>query len=414
MPYSLALHLGLRYFRAPKGDQFVGLIAWFSLLGMVVGVAALVVVSSVMNGFEKELRDRVLGVVPHVFVEQQDGHIDDWQALEQRLLGLPHLLAAAPYIEGKAMATDDSSVAGLLLRGVNPKLQASVSKAAQHITSGSFAALNSQRYGIVIGQQTARRFGIGVDDSLMVLLPSVTVTPAGIFPRVKRFTVVGVFEVGAQIDGLQAFINIKDAAKLFRHRKGVQGIQLKLSDALYAGATAQAARELLGDGYRVKDWSDTQAGLFQAVKMEKLMVNVLLLVIVAVAAFNIVSVLTMMISDKRGNIAVLRTMGASSGQVMAVFMVQGMAIGIVGLVVGLLIGIPVAINVGSLPNSVETLFGVYMFDPSIYFISVLPSNLQWLDVAWISLVSLLLGLLSTIVPAWRASQIEPAEVLRYE
>lgn len=414
MFYPFSTFIGLRYTRSKRRSQFVSLVSVFSLLGMVLGVAALIIVMSVMNGFESELRGRILQFLPHVFVEQQQGKVSDWQKLADKINKQDNVLGVAPYIEGSGLISQRGKVDGIHVSAIYPQLQSDVSSVQAYMIDGSIENLKPGEFGIVIGAITARKFRLNFGDKIAIVLPKVTVTPAGIFPRVKQFTVVGVFELGAALDAVEAFIHLDDGAKLFGVKGGVQGLRIKTTDVLTAGRVASKLQAVLGQDYKVSDWGVLQGNLFKAVKMEKLMVGLLLFIIVAVAAFNIISILTMMVADKRGDIAVLRTMGAQPGQVMRIFVTQGVIIGFGGTLLGVLFGVPLAFYIGDIIAALEQLFQFRVFDPSIFFITTLPSVLHWQDVMAVVIGALTLSFTATLYPAWRATQIEPAEVLRYE
>lgn len=412
MPRIVPLYIGLRYTRAKRRNQFISFVSAFSLIGMALGVMALIAVLSVMNGFDREMKARILSVVPHGFIDREP-ELDDWQALAADVDQHPEVMASAPYIEGFGLVTHARGVEGVQILGVEPEAQARVSVVEERMTLGSTDDLVAGEFRIVMGRLLARQLGLALGDKVRVTLPDIRVTPAGIFPRVRRFTLVGVFEVGAQMDQSLAMIHLDDARRLFRV-EGVQGLQLQVSDIYRAAPVLSELASELGNDYRVRDWSQTQGSLFQAVKMEKLVIAVLLGIIIAVAAFNIVSSLVLMVADKRSDIAVLRTLGMSARQIMAVFVVQGSAVGIAGTAIGAVLGCLLALNIGALVAFIESLLGLRIFDPAVYFISHLPSELMWQDVASICGVALLLSFLATLYPAWRAAKIEPAEALRYE
>jgi lipoprotein-releasing system permease protein len=414
MFYPFSTFVGLRYTRSKRRSQFVSLVSVFSLLGMVLGVAALIIVMSVMNGFESELRGRILQFLPHVFIQDKQGKVSDWQELADKINKQHNVLGVAPYIEGSGLISQRGKVDGIHLSAIYPHLQSTVSSVDDYMVDGSIKNLAAGQFGIVIGAINARKFRLNLGDKVAIVLPKVTVTPAGIFPRVKQFTVVGIFELGAALDAVEAFIHIDDGAKLFAVAEGVQGVRVKTTDVLTASRVASQLQSVLGQGYKVSDWGVLQGNLFKAVKMEKLMVGLLLFIIVAVAAFNIISILTMMVADKRGDIAVLRTMGAQPGQVMRIFVTQGVIIGFGGTLLGVLFGVPLALYIGDIVGVLEQLFQFRVFDPSIFFITTLPSVLHWQDVLAVVIGALTLSFTATLYPAWRATQIEPAEVLRYE
>ena len=410
----LAGFIGWRYTRSRRRDQFISFVALISLLGMILGVAALVVVTSVMNGFESELRGRILALVPHGFVEAGDGRLQDWQTLAAELAHTPGIVAAAPYIGGSAMIAQHGPVRGVQLWAIDSAYEARVSSIQRHVVDGRYENLAATPFGIVIGDILARQLGVMVGDSVEVILPRVTVTPLGIFPRQKRFTVAALFRSGSQLDSTTVFINLRDGQRLYQMGSAVSGLRVAAHDLFDAGPLLQRWNKQHNGEFTVRDWSQTQGSLFQSVKMEKTMVALLLFVIVAIAAFNIVSILTMMVNEKRADIAVLRTMGASPWSMMAIFMVQGAVIGLGGVLIGALIGVPLAFNAGAIVAALEQLFGAQVFDPSVYFISRIPSVVVPRDVLTICAVAWLLSLIAALYPAWRAAQIQPAEALRYE
>lgn len=410
-PYPL--FIGLRYTRARRRHQFISFVSAISLLGMIIGVMALIVVLSVMNGFAREMHERILRAIPHGYIEREAG-IADWRALARTVEAVPGVVATAPFIGGNGMLNTPGRVRGAHLSGVLPEAERGVSEVADSMWEGRLEDLQPGEFGIVLGGILARGLGVGVGDRVTVILPRVTITPAGAFPRMKRFTVVGIFEVGAQVDSTEALIHLEDARRLFQINGEASGLRIQVQDMLAAETTLAHVMQTVPDDFHATVWTETQGGLFQAVKMEKTMVTLLLLIIVAVAAFNIVSILTMMVADKRGNIAVLRTLGATRGAVMSIFVVQGFAIGAVGVATGAVLGVLVALNIGDIVRVLEQLSGMHMFNPDVYFISRLPSVLEWRDVWQVCGAGLLLSALATLYPAWRASCIAPAEALRYE
>lgn len=417
MPFStdqLPLFIGLRYSFSRQRNRFIGVVSMVSLLGMAIGVASLITVLSVMNGFAGELRNRILSLVAHAEVRAETGNLQDWRALVEQLSGHPELEGIAPFVESKALLASRRQVRGAHIIAVDVAREASVSSVVEHITRGSFADLERQPYGIVLGSLLARSLGVSVGDNLEITVPRLILTPLGTFPRSKRFTVVGIFEVGAQLDGSHAYLALSSGQKLLSLADRVHGLRLHFSDLYQSASTAAAIAEQLGAGYQVRDWQQTQRSLFSAVRMEKNMIGVLLLSVVAVAAFNIISTLTMAITDKRGDIAVLRTMGIRASRVMAIFVAQGLVLAIIGISLGVCAGVLLALNISEITLFLEQLLGVKLFNPDVYFISILPSELQWSDVTVISLSALGLSLLATLLPAWRATRIAPAEVLRYE
>ena len=411
----LELFIGLRYTRAKRRNHFISFIALTSMLGIVLGVMALITVLSVMNGFEKELRNRILGVVAHATVSEADGVLRDWSALYGVLSHRPHVLGAAPYIDGEGMLSGSQGVSGTLIRGVLPGEESQVSDIGAKMVAGKLEDLRPGEFGIVLGKELALRVGAWVGDKVTVVTPQATVTPAGILPRLKRFTVVGIFEVGMyEYDNGLAVMALADAAKLFRMGDAVSGVRLRLDDLLHAPAIARELSAGLPPGYVVSDWTQQHVNFFRAVQMEKTVMFVILLLIVAVAAFNIVSTLVMMVRDKESDIAVLRTLGATPRSIMAIFIVQGSVIGVVGTLLGGIGGVLLALNVETIVPFIEHVFGVEFLKADVYYISELPSDLQWSDVVKICGVSLVLSLVATLYPAWRAARTQPAEALRYE
>lgn len=415
MASSFPLFIGWRYFRRASGsDRFLSLISWFSLLGVLLGVLSLIVVMSVMNGFEAELQQRVLSVVPHARIEGPQQRLSKWESLSQQLALQPGVKAVAPYIGDKAMLSVGNKLHGVALYGIDPQREQGVSKIAEHVVAGQYLPAEPGHYPIMVGDILARSMGLRLGQSLRVMLPRVTVTPFGVFPREKAFTVVGVFSAGAQLDASTAFIHLADAQRLYQLGEDVQGLRLQYSDMFAAAELTQQLLPLMPAGSRAEDWRQSQGSLFTAVKMEKQLVRLLLLFIILIAAFNIVSILSMAVSEKRAAIAVLRTMGASPAAIMWIFVIYGMSTGILGVLFGIALGLPVAAHVGELVAWLEGLSGLYLFDPQVYFISHLPSEIQAGDVIFVALFSLSLCLLATLYPAWRGAQVQPAEALRYE
>ena len=409
---NIPFYIGLRYTRAKRRNQFISFVSAFSLLGMALGVMALIIVLSVMNGFDREMKQRILSVIPHGFIDQQP-QMQDWQAVARQVEQHPEVVATAPYIGGFALISYDRGVESIQLQGILPEAENRVSVLEQHMIVGSSTDLRPGEFGIVMGRLLARSLGIAPGDKVNLTLSDINITPAGVFPRTRPFTLVGVFEVGAQVDQTLAMIHIDDAKRLFRYQ-GVQGLHVKVTDIYRAGPVMGELAGDFGESYTVKDWSQTQGSLFQAVKMEKIVIAALLCIIIAVAAFNIVSSLVLMVADKRSDIAVLRTLGLNARQVMAIFVVQGSAVGVAGTLIGALVGCVVAQTLNRIMNFFEALFGWQIFNPDVFFITQLPSVLMWQDVAFICGLALTLSVVATLYPAYRAAKIEPAEALRYE
>ena len=409
-----ALFVGLRYTQAKRRNQFISFVSLVSLLGMVLGVFSLIVVLSVMNGFEAELRGRILAVVPHGFIATKEGPLDNWQQWVKPIEAHQDVEAAAPFIEGNVMISRPGMVRGAKLQAIDPLIESRVSDVASSIVAGNYQDLKAGEYGILIGDLLARYLGVSKGDKISVVLPKVTITPLGVFPRVKRFTVVGIFSVGAQLDSDSVFIHLKDGQKLFQYGNKVDGLRVKLEDLFEAPSLLPELAQSMPAPAVSKSWQQTQGTLFQAMKMEKTMVTLLLLIIVAIAAFNIISILTMMVADKRSDIAVLRTMGTSPGTIMRIFMIQGVTVGSMGVLVGTALAIPVAFNVGEIVAWAESLFGLAVFNPQVYFISEIPSVVKLQDILLVAISGLILSALATLYPSIRAASVQPAEVLRYE
>jgi lipoprotein-releasing system permease protein len=411
----LVFYIGLRYTRAKRRTQFISFITLTSVMGIALGVTALITVLSVMNGFEAELRERILGMTSHATVTGRYGQLDNWRELDQKLKDTPHVQGAAPFISGQVMINADRRVSGTMLNGILPEYEARVSEVADRMKAGKLTDLVTGQYGIVLGVELANYLGVTMGDKITVISPQINSTPAGIVPRMRRFTVVGIFQVGMyEYDRNMALINIEDAAKLFRLEDAVSGLRIKLDDLFNAPQITHALAAALYNEYQVSDWTLAHSNFFRAIQTEKRVMFIILLLIVAVAAFNIVSTLVMVVTDKRGDIAILKTQGLTSGSVMGIFMVLGSIIGIVGTALGTLGGIVLALNVETIVPAIEKLFQVQFMAADVYYISELPSKLVWSDVYAIAGMAFFLSLLATIYPAWQASRINPAEVLRYE
>ena len=425
MLINLPLFIGLRYMRSKRRDSFVSFISLFSLAAMALGVTALIVVLSVMNGFDREIKERLLKVVPHVTVTSPQGldraQINQFEAeLNAGADNAPvQVLSVMPMLQSFVMGSSKGNQTGLVLQGIDPESRTG-EKLAENMISGYVGQLQAGEFGVVVGSQVARKLDLFVGDRLQLTLPSVTVTPAGVFPRIKRVSVTGIFQVGAQVDASVVFIHYRDGQKLLRLGDRFQGVQLELSDAFVADnwLAAQSSKSFLNgslkDDLKWRTWSDNMGTLFQAMRMEKVIVSLLLSVIIAVAAFNIVASLVLMVSDKRKDIAVIRTLGATSGTVMKIFVIQGLAVGSLGILAGAVLGCLLAYFVGDIVAGLEALSGSYIFDPSIYLISALPSEIIFSDVATVVGGALVISFLATLYPAWRAGKVLPAEALRYD
>lgn len=411
----LSVYIGTRYTRAKRRNHFISFISMTSMLGVALGVAALITVLSVMNGFEKELRERILGMTSHAFVTGADGTLSDWQTLEQLIDGFPRVVSSAPFVEGQAMLNQGSRVRGTQIRGIDPTLEPKVSSIGEKIIQGRFDALQPGRYGIILGKDLAIAMGVGTGDKITVITPHVTPTPAGVIPRLKRLTVAGIFEIGMyEYDSALAIMHIDDAANLFRIPGKVTGLRLQLDDVYQAPRITRDLLQTLPAEYRAADWTYQHANFFRALKTEKTVMFVILMLIVAVAAFNIVSTLVMMVTDKHADIAILRTLGMLPRDIMGIFMVQGIIIGLIGTLLGVIGGVILALNVSNIIAWIETLLGYQFLPAEVYYISDLPSDLHWNDVTVIGITAFILSIISTIYPSWRAAQVKPAEALRYD
>lgn len=384
------------------------------MVGLTLGVSVLIIVLSVMNGFDRELKQRVLGMVPHATITAAGGGIEDWQVLVTSIPEKEGIEAAAPFVDAQGMLTNGDQVRGTLVYGIDPEYERKVSIIADHMKQGALEDLQPGEFGILLGEILANYLGVSVGDKVTMVLPEASVNLAGVLPRLKRFTVVGTFSVGADVDGNLAYAHREDLARFLRVPEGVTGIRLKMADLFAAPKLAWDVAVTLPGRYYVQDWTRTHGRLFQAIQMEKTMVGLLLTLIVAVAAFNIVSTLVMVVTDKQGDIAILRTFGATPKMIMGIFMVQGSLIGVIGTLLGVALGIAGALNVSEIVGALEKLLGIHFLSPDVYFISYLPSELIWQDVAVISVSGLLMSFLATLYPAWRASRTQPAEALRYE
>ncbi len=413
-PYELAV--GLRYTRARKGSRrntFISFISLISMAGIALGVAALIVVLSVMNGFQEELRNRILSVASHIEIRGMP-ELADWPRVAAFAKEQPRVKAAAPYVLGQAMLTAGDVNRGALIRGIDPAQEDSVADIGRHMRAGSLADLKPGEFGIVLGGDLARALNVMPGDTVVVITPQGTLTPAGTLPRLKSFKVVGIFEVGMyEFDSGLALINIEDAQKLYR-MSGVSGVRLKLDDLFAAPQVARDLWSKLPVQAEVRDWTRSHANFFRAVQIEKRMMFIILTLIVAVAAFNIVSAQVMVVTDKQADIAILRTLGASPASIMAIFIVQGALIGIIGTLIGVVGGVLLAKNIDVVVPFIERVFNVQFLDKSVYYISDLPSQVQRGDVTTIALIALGLALVATLYPAWKAARVNPAEALRYE
>ena len=413
LPYEL--WIGLRYTRAKRRNHFISFISGVSMAGVALGVMALIVVLSVMNGFQDELRNRILGVAAHMEITGPNDRLQDWQSLAAQVVKYREVVGYAPYVSGEGLLSVGETTKGAIIRGIVPDREDRVTSLAGDMKAGRLDNLRPGGFGVVLGRDLARELGVGMGDKVTVIVPQGVVTPAGMLPRLKQFTVVGIFSAGMyQYDAGLALIDLGDARKLYRMGDAVTGLRLKLKDMERAPWVTQEMSHTLQGDYYITDWTMTHANFFRAVRIEKRMMFLILMLIVAVAAFNIISTLVMVVTDKQPDIAILRTLGAPPGSIMKVFMVQGCLIGVIGTLIGVVLGVILALNVETVVPVIEHLFGVDLFPPDVYYISVLPSKLVWSDVATISGVALALAFLATLYPSWRASRVQPAEALRYE
>jgi len=412
--HPLSIAIGLRYTGAKRRNHFISFISLVSMLGIALGVSALIVVISVMNGFEQELRSRILGRVSHATITAFGDNVSDWPALVDAARLDPHVVGAAPYIEREGML-QAKRISGAMIRGVLPDLEDSVSEVGASTKIGSFDLLEPGKYRIVLGAELAHTLGVTLGDQVTLMAPQMRATPIGVIPQMRRFQIVGLFEVGMyEYDRSFAFIHLQDAAKLFREGEGVTGVRLKLDDMFQAWRVAQNLTTRLDGLYSVRDWTQQHSNFFRAVKTEKLVMFIILSLIVAVAAFNLVSTLVMVVTDKQADIAILRTLGASPKLVMTVFMVQGLAVGVIGTLLGLLFGVVIASHIHVIVPFLESLFGFQAMPGDIYYISSVPSELRWPDVGRIGMLSVVFAVVATVYPAWRAARTQPAQALRYE
>ncbi len=411
----LELFIGQRYTHSRRRNRFISFISFASMLGILLGVMVLITVLSIMNGFEKELRDKILGVVSHVTVSGTNGQLADWTAKIDGLKAQQHVIGAAPYVQKQVMLTNGNLMRGIVLQGIDPKLQSQVSDVNFKMLNGSFSSLAPRDYGIVLGVEVAAALGVIPGDKVTVIVPQVQVTPAGILPRLKRFTVTGVYQIGhPEYDGMTGFIELSDASRLFRLGDNIGGIRLKLDDLFSAPAIGHELQTKLGGEFEVVDWSQEHGSFFRAVKTERIVMSLILGLVVLVALFNLVASLVMTVNDKAADIAILRTFGMDANRILRIFMIQGSIIGIFGTVVGVALGVWLSLNIGTVIPFLETTFGFKIFSADVFYISEIPSDMRWSNVIWIGVASLIASVLATIYPAWRASQIQPAESLRYE
>jgi lipoprotein-releasing system permease protein len=413
MKYELLI--GRRYLRSSRGNRFVSFISTISMAGVAIGVAVLIVVLSVMNGFEREVRERILSLTAHATISALGARMTDWQDAAAKVRDNPAVLGAAPFIEDQALLIAGNKSSGAVVTGVLPEDERQVTIIADKRTAGSFDAMKPGGYGIVLGDELAKALGVGMGERVVIVTSLRTTTPAGVMPRMRAFKVVGLFRAGMyEYDRNLAYVHIADAARLYRMGDDVTGLRLKLADMFAAPRVVRELAVALGGGYYVDDWSRKHATFFRSIQLTKSALFIILLLVVGVAAFNIVSTLVMVVKDKRSDIAILRTVGAAPRSILSIFMTQGVAIGVIGTLSGVLLGVLISINLESLIHGLEALLGLHFLDAKVYFITDLPALVQWSDVWQISLTAFGLCCLSTLYPSWRAARTQPAQSLRHE
>ncbi|MEX2163966.1 MAG: lipoprotein-releasing ABC transporter permease subunit [Sulfuricaulis sp.] len=410
----LEVFIGLRYTRARKRSHFISFISLISILGITLGITALITTLSVMNGFGKELRGRILGVISHVTITETNGTLHDWQSVASRIKN-PQVIGRAPYITGQGMIARGKGVSGVMVRGVIPAEEKQVSEFSNHMILGNLESLKPGEFGMVIGSTLAWKLDLSLGSEVSLIIPQALATPVGLIPRFKRFTVVGIFRMDMhEYDSALTLMHLDDAARLFQTGDRVTGLRLRLDNLDAAPEVAEAVSAGLGANFLARDWTREHGNFFRALKIEKTVMFVILLLIVTVAMFNVVSTLVVVVTEKRADIAILRTLGATPKSIMGIFLAHGSVVGVVGTLVGTICGVLLAKNVETIVHGIERLFSTSFISADVYFISELPSDLHWSDVALVSGASLVLGLLSALYPAWRASKVQPAEALRYE
>jgi len=409
------LMVGLRYTRARRRNRFIGVNSAVSMIGIAVGVWALIVVLSVMNGFQKEVRTRILAVVSHLQLVADDNRLDDWQSVAQIAAQNPRVIATAPFVQAQAMLSNGQGMRGAAVRGILPAEEEKVADLARHMRAGSLDDLRAGQFGVVLGIDLARALGVTRGDKIALIAPQGVVTPAGVIPRLKQFTVAGIFEAGlVDADSALALIHMQDAQTLYQMGSSVSGVRLKLDDLFAARTVAYELLNKLPRDVFASDWTRSHANFFRAVEIEKRMMFLILALIVFVAAINIISTLAMAVVDKQADIAILRTLGAAPGSILQIFMVQGMVLGVVGTVAGVIVGIVTALNIDVIVPAIERAFNIKFLSKDVYMIPDLPSDLQMTDVVSIAVMALVLSFVATILPSLRAARVNPVEALRYE
>ena len=414
MYQPLSIFVGLRYLRAKRRNHFISFISLISMGGIALGVTVLITVLSVMNGFEKELRERILGMISHATIEGYERRLSDWESLLEEVRRHPDVVGAAPYVEQETLIKGRGT-AGAQVRGIDPGLEPQVSEIDELMRHDGFQALEPGEWRVMLGAGLAARLGVREGDPVTIFAPEIRATPAGVVPQVRRFEVAGIFEAGVQqYDTALAIVHYRDAQRLFRLDEQVSGVRLKFDDMMRSRAIAWELSDQLGGVHRVRDWTQQHANFFRAVRTEKTVMFIILSLIIAVAAFNIISTLVMVVTDKQADIAILKTMGLGPRKIMGIFVVQGSLIGVIGTLLGIVGGVALALNVEQIVAWLEQFLSTDFLSAEVYYISDLPSELRWGDVVKFGGVALTLSLLSTIYPAWRAARTEPVEALRHE
>ncbi len=407
--------IGLRYTRARRQSHFVSFITFASMFGIALGVMVLIVVLSVMNGFETSMRDRILGMLSHVTISETDAKIENWQQRREMMLKREHVVAVAPFVERQVMLNASGNVQGILLEGVLPDFEKKLSTVPEHMIKGNFSDLVAGKNNIILGSKLAKALHVDVGDSVILLTPNASSLQSGELPLLREFNVIGMFEVDLQqYDKSTAYVHMHDAVDLFELEDQVTGLRIQLDDLYKSNEVSQKIIETSGDDLWISDWTKNNTTVFKAIQLQKTMMFFILGMIIAVAAFNLVSTLVMVVTDKAPDIAIFRTLGLTPLSVMKVFMVQGTLIGLIGVSLGVALGVLLAINVGTILPWLENLLDTHFISPDVYGISEVESNIQWLDVVIISISALVLSMLATLYPAWKASKLQPAEALRYE
>ena len=412
----LACFVGLRYTRAKKSNHFISFISLSSMLGIALGVTVLITVLSVMNGFDHEIHHRFFSMAPEITINDYSGKLTDWPALSKKVAKYPGVVGVSPYVGGQGLMTLHGQVVPVLVTGIQPALESAVTRLSDKMMLGRLDGLKPGGFGIILGKQLANRLAVLPGEKVTLMIPKANVTLAGMVPRFKRFSVEGIFSAGTgfNFDSQLAFIDLKDGQTLFQMGDAVTGLKLKLDNVYSAPATSEALEKMLGNHYQVSNWTQQYGAFFSAVKMEKTMMFMILILIIAVAAFNLVSSLVMVVSDKQAEIAILRTLGAEPKTILSIFMVQGIFVGVIGTVLGVVGGVLLSWNATAIVDGLQQLFNVKLLSSNVYFVDYLPSQLQWHDVINVCCVAMVMSFLATLYPAWRASKTQPAEALRYE